>query len=106
MVRRFRVTHSHCARGGDGRLFHHAKYFQREIEHVVAFSTWTISQSSCWRIRPIRNSRNWPPFPRKPPSPSATPPRPSRAPPPRPACSSIGGVRPAVPRSLHHVPPT
>ena len=43
------VAHPHGAGRGDGRVFHYAQHFQREVEHVVAFSSWTITQSWCFR---------------------------------------------------------
>ena len=52
-----RIAHAHGAGRCDGRIFHHAQDFQREVEHATVFSSWTISQFWCWPIRP---NRNWP----------------------------------------------
>ena len=39
------ISHPRGARRRDSGLLHHVKHIEREAEHVVAFSSWTTTQS-------------------------------------------------------------
>ena len=55
----FGIPHAHGAGRRDGGIFHDAQHFEREVKHVVAFSSWTITQWWCWRILQNLSSRCW-----------------------------------------------